>query len=73
MGSPARGLCGGVGWLPSQNYQKWHSYTTEILYNIVKLQSQVQGLGVDFVFPLSQEQEEQEQGPPPKYIYGSIQ
>ena len=39
---------------------------------IVKLQSKVQasvlGLGVDFVFPLSQEQEEQQQEqPPPKY------
>ena len=31
--------------------------------NIVKLQFQVQGLGVDFVFALSQEEEE----PPPKY------
>ena len=35
----------------------------DILF-IVKLQSQVQGLGVDFVFPLSQEEQEQ---PPPKY------
>ena len=35
---------------------------------IVKLQSKVQslGLGVDFVFPLSEQQEEQEE-PPPKY------
>ena len=42
---------------------------------IVKLQSKVQasvlGLGVDFVFPLSQEQQEEQQQqqeqPPPKY------
>ena len=39
---------------------------------IVKLQSQVQtsvlGLGVDFVLPLSQQQE-QEEGPPPKVLH----
>ena len=35
-----------------------------------KVQTSVLGLGVDFVFPLSQEQEqeEQEEQPPPKYI-----
>ena len=35
----------------------------------VKLQSKVQslGLGVDFVFPLSEQEEEQEEEPPPKY------
>ena len=48
-----------------------------MLYNrscrIVKLQSKVQslGLGVDFVFPLSEQEEQQEeqeeQEPPPKY------
>ena len=44
-----------------------------MLYNrscrIVKLQSKVQslGLGVDFVFPLSEQEQEQEQEPPPKY------
>ena len=38
------------------------------IFAIVKLQSKVQslGLGVDFVFPLS-EQEEQQEEPPPKY------
>ena len=40
--------------------------------NFVKLQSEVQasalGLGVDFVFPLSQQEQQQEQQqPPPKY------
>ena len=42
---------------------------------VVKLQSKVQtsvlGLGVDFVFPLSQQkqqQEQQQEQPPPKYI-----
>ena len=44
-------------------------YCPKILVN-VKRQSKVQtlvlGLGVEFVFPLSQEQEEEQ--PPPKYI-----
>ena len=31
-----------------------------------KVQTSVLGLGVDFVFPLSQQQEEQEEDPPPK-------
>ena len=51
------------------------SYLVLVLFSfIVKLQSKVQslGLGVDFVFPLSEqeeqeEQEQEEQEPPPKY------
>ena len=39
---------------------------------VVKLQSKVQtsvlGLGVDFVFPLSQQQQQEEEQPPPKSI-----
>ena len=31
------------------------------MHIFVKLQSQVQGLGVDFVFPLSQQEQEQEE------------
>ena len=43
----------------------YNTQMTVITYdNMVKLQFQVQGLGVDFVFPLSQQQEEQ-----PNQIY----
>ena len=53
-----------------QNFVPMNCLTVHMYF--VKLQSEVQasalGLGVDFVFPLSQEQEEQQQEqPPPKY------
>ena len=47
-----------------------------VKYIFVKLQSKVQtsvlGLGVDFVFPLSQQQQEEEQEQPPPKSNGKV-